>query len=86
MSDISTHILQNQITIHYDHSNYNSTIQLVSERAEITGFEVINVRNIEKVAIIDLNPIENFKVGEFSAENPLKASIYSIDVNKKSGN
>ena len=40
----------------------------------------------EKVAIIDLNPIENFKVGEFSAENPLKASIYSIDVNKKSGN
>ena len=77
------------ITIIYENSPLllePVAIQLVSERAEITGFEVINVRNIEKVAIIDLNPIENFKVGEFSAENPLKASIYSIDVNKKSGN
>ncbi len=60
-----------------------SSIQLSSELGDINlVFNVEEVMNRAEISIIELRPRESFVVGIFSTDNPPKALIYSIDVDK----
>tara|TARA_B100000749_G_scaffold55324_1_gene40329 strand:- start:1720 stop:2472 length:753 start_codon:yes stop_codon:yes gene_type:complete len=61
-----------------------SSIQLSSDLDGINlVFNVKEVTNRAEVSIMELSPRESFIVGIFSPDNPPKASIYSIDVDKR---
>ena len=61
-----------------------SSIQLFSDLDGINlVFNVKEVTNRAEISIMELSPKESFMVGIFSPDNPPKASIYSIDVDKK---
>ena len=61
-----------------------SSIQLSSDLDGINlVFNVKEVTNRAEVSIMELSPRESFIVGIFSSDNPPKASIYSIDVDKR---
>ena len=61
-----------------------SSIQLFSDLDGINlVFNVKEVTNRAEISIMELSPKESFIVGIFSPDNPPKASIYSIDVDKK---
>ena len=61
-----------------------SSIQLSSDLDGINlVFNVKEVTNRAEISIMELSPKESFMVGIFSPDNPPKASIYSIDVDKK---
>ena len=62
-----------------------SSIQLSSDLDGINlVFNVKEVTNRAEVSIMELSPRESFIVGIFSPDNPPKALIYSIDVDKRS--
>ena len=62
-----------------------SSIQLSSDLDGINlVFNVKEVTNRAEISIMELSPRESFIVGIFSPDNPPKASIYSIDVDKRS--
>ena len=62
-----------------------SSIQLSSDLDGINlVFNVKEVTNRAEISIMELSPRESFKVGIFSPDNPPKALIYSIDVDKRS--
>ena len=61
-----------------------SSIQLSSDLDGINlVFNVKEVTNRAEISIMELSPRESFIVGIFSPDNPPKASIYSIDVDKR---
>ena len=61
-----------------------SSIQLSSDLDGINlVFNVKEVTNRAEISIMELSPRESFIVGIFSPDNPPKALIYSIDVDKK---
>ena len=61
-----------------------SSIQLSSDLDGINlVFNVKEVTNRAEISIMELSPRESFMVGIFSPDNPPEASIYSIDVNKR---
>ena len=61
-----------------------SSIQLFSDLDGINlVFNVKEVTNRAEISIMELSPKESFIVGIFSPDNPPRASIYSIDVDKK---
>ena len=61
-----------------------SSIQLSSDLDGINlVFDVKEVTNRAEISIMELSPKESFVVGIFSPDNPPKASIYSIDVDKR---
>ena len=61
-----------------------SSIQLSSDLDGINlVFDVKEVTNRAEISIMELSPRESFIVGIFSPDNPPEASIYSIDVNKR---
>ena len=61
-----------------------SSIQLSSDLDGINlVFNVKEVSNRAEISIMELSPRESFIVGIFSPDNPPKASIYSIDVDKR---
>ena len=62
-----------------------SSIQLSSDLDGINlVFNVKEVTNRAEISIMELSPRESFIVGIFSPDNPPKALIYSIDVDKRS--
>ena len=63
-----------------------SSIQLSSELGDINIiFNVKEVINRAEISIMELSPEESFVVGNFSPDNPPKALIYSIDIDKREG-
>ncbi|MBH58852.1 MAG: hypothetical protein CMO19_00325 [Thaumarchaeota archaeon] len=63
-----------------------SSIQLSSELGDINIiFNVKEVINRAEISIMELSPEESFVVGNFSPDNPPKALIYSIDIDKRAG-
>ena len=61
-----------------------SSIQLSSDLDGINlVFDVKEVTNRAEISIMELSPRESFIVGIFSPDNPPEASIYSIDVDKR---
>ncbi len=61
-----------------------SSIQLSSDLDGINlVFNVKEVTNRAEISIMELSPRESFMVGIFSPDNPPEASIYSIDVDKR---
>ena len=61
-----------------------SSIQLFSDLDGINlVFNVKEVTNRAEISIMELSPRESFMVGIFSSDNPPEASIYSIDVDKR---
>jgi len=61
-----------------------SSIQLSSDLDGINlVFNVKEVTNRAEISIMELSPRESFIVGIFSPDNPPEASIYSIDVDKR---
>ncbi|NSL74815.1 MAG: hypothetical protein HS050_02785 [Thaumarchaeota archaeon] len=61
-----------------------SSIQLSSDLDGINlVFNVKEVTNRAEISIMELSPRESFIIGIFSPDNPPEASIYSIDVNKR---
>ena len=61
-----------------------SSIQLSSDLDGINlVFDVKEVTNRAEISIMELSPRESFIIGIFSPDNPPKASIYSIDVDKR---
>ena len=61
-----------------------SSIQLSSDLDGINlVFDVKEVTNRAEISIMELSPRESFMVGIFSPDNPPEASIYSIDVDKR---
>ena len=61
-----------------------SSIQLSSDLDGINlVFDVKEVTNRAEISIMELSPRESFIIGIFSPDNPPEASIYSIDVNKR---
>jgi len=61
-----------------------SSIQLSSDLDGINlVFNVKEVTNRAEISIMELSPRESFIIGIFSPDNPPEASIYSIDVDKR---
>ncbi len=61
-----------------------SSIQLSSDLDGINSvFDVKEVTNRAEISIMELSPRESFIIGIFSPDNPPEASIYSIDVDKR---
>ena len=61
-----------------------SSIQLSSDLDGINlVFDVKEVTNRAEISIMELSPRESFIIGIFSPDNPPEASIYSIDVDKR---
>ena len=61
-----------------------SSIQLSSDLDGINlVFDVKEVTNRAEISIMELSPRESFIAGIFSPDNPPEASIYSIDVDKR---
>ncbi|NSL74118.1 MAG: hypothetical protein ATL_04060 [Thaumarchaeota archaeon] len=61
-----------------------SSIQLSSDLDGINlVFDVKEVTNRAEISIMELSPRESFIVGIFSPDNPPEASIYSINVDKR---
>ena len=61
-----------------------SSIRLSSESGDINlGLDVKEVINRAEISIMELSPENSFVVGSFSPENPPKALIFSIDVDKR---
>ncbi|NSL77124.1 MAG: hypothetical protein HS051_01815 [Thaumarchaeota archaeon] len=61
-----------------------SSIQLSSDLDGINlVFDVKEVTNRAEISIMELSPRESFIIGIFSPNNPPEASIYSIDVDKR---
>lgn len=61
-----------------------SSIQLSSDLDGINlVFDVKEVTNRAEISIMELSPRESFIIGIFSPDNPPEASIYSINVDKR---
>ena len=63
-----------------------SSIRLSSESGDINlVLGVKEVINRAEISVMELSPENSFVVGSFSPENPPKALIFSIDVDKREG-
>lgn len=63
-----------------------SSIRLSSESGDINlVLDVKEVINRAEISIMELSPENSFVVGSFSPDNPPKALIFSIDVDKREG-